>query len=159
MKSFKVGDYEGANKFLQEQPIKGEMKLHDGYLCVFYEIDDKDNRSNRVQYLRGMAEAHFKKQWEYEEQMWMGVELRDLFDKEKQPREWAEGNKNVITTAKMLEMEILTTKVVLRMLKKLGVEIEQPEVEFPKIELPPEPITMNQLEDKMNKNADKKRKA
>lgn len=153
-KSFPVKDYEEANKFLEDQPIKGEMKLHDGYILVFYEVDDLGNKSNRIQYLRGMVEAHFKKQWEYEEQMRMGIEMRNLFDKKTQEKEWNSGNANVIATAKMLEMEVLTTKVSLGMLAKLGVIIGQPEIEMPEIEYPAG-MTIEDLANKMNKDGDK----
>lgn len=163
--SFKVSDYKAANEFLKTHPIKGEMKFHDGYICVFYEVDEPENKSNRIQYLRGMAEAHFKKQWEYEEQMRMGILLRDLFDKNEKrgkdgkPTSWENGNANVVSMAKMLEMEILTTKIIIGMLAKLGVVIEQPEVEMPKVEMSPNQITMEELANKMNKDADKKGKA
>lgn len=154
VKSFKLEESDKINEFLKNVIIKGEMKLHEGLISIFYEVDDKDNRANRVQYLRGMLEAHFKKQWEYEEQMLIAIQLRDLFDKEEQKAAWEEANRNVVTSTKMLEMEILNTKVLLGMLANLGVSILQPIVTIPPYQSL-EPVTLTDVENKMTKNKKK----
>ena len=159
IKTFKLADEEKEiNEFISSHILKGPISLNNGICCIFYEVDVPGSNNAKIQYLRGMYEAHLKKQWEYEEQLHNSIALRDLWDKEKEEenKAWIDANNTCIPVARMLEMEILNTKTTLKMLKALGVDIEHPHVEVPVFERhEPRNQTINDIGHKLNQGKKK----
>ncbi len=126
VKTFPLDDYKGFNDFVKEHSPRGEngIKFNTTHIMVFYDEGEIMNKSDRIQALKFELGKHLEQQMHYDKQMRMAKRIRDSFDKVSAKVSWDNGNAQLNSTRKMLELEIMGTDTIAEMLKELGEVVE-----------------------------------
>lgn len=133
LKTFKLDDYEGFNGFITEHSPRGEngIKFNQTHIMVFYEEGTPMTKSDKIQSLKFELGKHLEQQMHYDKQCRMAQKIRDSFNQSESLESWNNANAQFNQTVKMLELEVINTKVVIEMLHELGEKLNIDHVTVP----------------------------
>lgn len=123
IRTFKIDDYDGFNKFTEKFSPRGEngLRFTTNNIIVTYEDGDMMTKTEKIQKLKFELGRHLEHQFQYDKQLRTAKKMRDSFPKD--GNKWKETNMQYQATIGMLKIEIMDTEVVVEMLAEFGEKV------------------------------------